>query len=84
MMRAVPVQAVMQMAMMRLPRPAFRNATRMMVSGSEGMAMATLMICEITRSTQPPKYPDSTPSAVPMTVTASAETTPMSSEMRVP
>ena len=55
MMRAVEVQAVMQMARMMFHTLASRKATRMMVRGREGSAMATLVTCMMIWSVHPPK-----------------------------
>ena len=83
-MRANGGIEVNAMAMMMFTIEGPSIATRIRPRISDGNASRTSIACIVTVSRRPPCHPASMPIAVPMTIAASVETTPMISEMRAP
>ena len=82
--RAVPTQPVRQMHRIMFQMLRFRNADKTIISGSDGMAKATLTNTIMTASIQPPKYAAQAPIKLPKTVIISAAENPTIREVRVP
>ena len=72
------------MAMMMLSIEGPSIATRINPRISEGNASSTSIVCIVTVSIRPPCQPASIPIAEPISIAASVDTTPMTSEMRAP
>jgi hypothetical protein len=72
------------MAMMMLSIDGPSIATRINPRISDGNASSTSIACIVTVSSRPPCQPASMPIAVPITIAASVEAVPMTSEIRAP
>ena len=82
--RAVPGHEVTAMAIVIDESPWPRTAASAMASGRLGMAMNQSVIAISTLDVVPPKWPASSPMALPSTIVSPVEMTPIASDGRAP